>query len=81
MHYFYTFTTKHFNCVFFLLNQELGVEHLRALAALPRLTVLNLQNVFWAEDAEVAPALARLVAHLPRLRVMNAPDDVLVRRL
>lgn len=48
---------------------------LRAL----QLTVLNLYQVLWAEDA-VTSALTMLAASLPHLRVLNVPTYVLVRR-
>lgn len=52
--------------------------HLGMLAALPRLTVLNVYHVDWAEDAG-KPGLGQLVARLPHLRVRNLPSDVLAR--
>ena len=53
------------------------MEHLRLLAALPRLTVLNLHRMTWAEDAiSAGPTL--LATSLPRLRVLNVPDQALV---
>lgn len=51
--------------------------HLRALANLSGLIVLNLGAREW-EDARVKPGLDFLVARLPRLRVFNAPAHVLV---
>jgi hypothetical protein len=54
------------------------MAHLEALAALPQLTVLNLFDVRWEDDA-TGFGLAWLAVRLPRLRVLNAPDTVLVR--
>jgi hypothetical protein len=51
---------------------------MRALAALPKLSMLNLYTMPWAEDA-VKLGLGRLVARMPQLRVLNASHDVLVR--
>ena len=51
---------------------------MQALAALPRLSVLNLRHVHWAEDA-VKMGLPWLAARLQRVRVLNAPQDVMVR--
>ena len=59
-------------------EQGIGASHLRALAALPRLTQLNLYHLHWAGDA-VQLGLGWLAAQLPRLKVLNCPDDVLVR--
>jgi hypothetical protein len=59
--------------------QGIQASHLRALAALPQLTLLNLIRVHLAEDAVVLGGLGWLAARLPRLRVLNAPADVLVR--
>lgn len=54
------------------------MEQLRALAALPRLAVLNLYGTTWTEDAvSVGPTL--LAANLPHLRILNAPHEALVR--
>jgi hypothetical protein len=58
--------------------QEIRGSHLRALAALPHLTKLNLYHLRWAEDA-VKLGLGWLAAQLPRLRILNAPSEVLVR--
>ena len=58
-------------------GQAIGAGHLRAVAALPRLTVLNLYHLRWAEDA-VNLGLGWLAARLPCLRVLNAPRNVLV---
>ena len=59
-------------------EQGIGVSHLRALAALPNLSMLNLARLPWAEDAiKLGPGY--LVARLPHLRVLNASQDVLVR--
>ena len=57
--------------------QVLDSMHLRALSQLPRLRVLNLYFLHWAE-AVVSTGLTLLAAHLPRLRVLNAPRNVLV---
>ena len=59
--------------------QDIGASHLRALAALPQLTLLNLIRVHLLEDAIELGGLGWLAARLPRLRVMDAPADVLVR--
>lgn len=59
-------------------EQGMGVSNLRALAALPNLSMLNLYRLPWAEDA-VKLGLGWLVAHLPHLRVLNASQDMLVR--
>jgi hypothetical protein len=60
------------------MTQGLGAMHLRALASLPQLIVLNLDTVNWAEEC-LELGLGWLVARLRRLRVLNAPNDVLVR--
>ncbi len=44
--------------------------HLRALAKLPDLTVLNLVAMEW-DDACVTPGLGWLVARLPHLRIFQ----------
>ena len=54
------------------------MSHLRAVAALPRLMVLNLYNVCWTGKA-ITMGLASLAALLPCLRILNAPSPVLVR--
>ena len=59
-------------------TQGLGIEHLRLLAALPRLTVLNLRHMTWAEDA-VGAGPTLLATTLPHLRVLNVPGRALVR--
>jgi hypothetical protein len=51
--------------------------HLRALAALPRLRVLNLHFLHWAEIV-VSTGLTLLTTSLPRLRILHAPRHVLV---
>lgn len=48
------------------------------LAALPRLTVLNLYHTTWAKAA-INSGLSVLAANLPRLRILNAPSDALLR--
>jgi hypothetical protein len=58
--------------------QGLCVAHLHLLAALPRLTVVNLYFLDWANDA-IGAGPTLLAASLPRLRVLNAPSEVLVR--
>jgi hypothetical protein len=58
--------------------QGLGVEQLRVLTALPRLAVLNLEFMTWAEDAiNTGPTL--LAANMPHLRVLNVPYRAQVR--
>lgn len=57
--------------------QGFNTTHLRALAMLSRLTVLNLYFLHWAEPV-VSTGLTVLAAHLPRLRTLNAPRIVLV---
>ena len=52
--------------------------HLRALAGLPQLTVLNLYFLHWAESV-TSTGLTLLANSLPRLQVLNAPEHVLVR--
>jgi hypothetical protein len=52
--------------------------HLRALAGLPQLTVLNLYFLHWAESV-TSTGLTLLANSLPRLRVLNASKHVLVR--
>lgn len=59
-------------------GQGVGVSHLRALTALPRLVMLDLYHLPWAEDA-VELGVGWLVARLPRLRALNAPPEVLVQ--
>jgi hypothetical protein len=54
-----------------------GVRHLRALAALPQLVVVNLYHLTWA-DERTSDALTTLVHSLPHLRVLNAPFYALV---
>ena len=54
------------------------MEHLRLLAALPRLTVLNLYHMTWAEDT-ISMSATLLATILPRLRVLNIPGRALVR--
>jgi hypothetical protein len=56
------------------------MEHLRVLTKLPKLAVLNLYDVPWAEDT-FCTGLTLLAAALPRLRVLNAPTEVLVRTI
>ena len=51
--------------------------HMRALAELPELAVLNLGAMEW-EDACFKPGLDWLAVQLPHLRVFNAPSHVLV---
>ena len=58
--------------------QGFGATHLHALAALPRLSVLNLRHVHWAEDA-VRMGLPWLAARSQRLRILHAPQGVMVR--
>jgi hypothetical protein len=57
--------------------QGFDTTHLRALAMLSRLTVLNLYFLHWAESV-VSTGLTLLATSLPRLRVLNAPRNVLV---
>ena len=59
-------------------EQGIGVNHLRALAALPSLSMLNTYCMPWAADA-VKLGLGWLVVRLPCLRVFGAPHEVLVR--
>ncbi len=48
------------------------------MAAVPRLTVLNLYHMTWTEDAiGVGPIM--LATNLPHLRVLNVPGRALVR--
>jgi hypothetical protein len=61
-------------------GQGIGVSHLRALTALPRLVMLDLYHLPWAEDA-VQLGLGWLVARLPCLRALSANPEVLVRPL
>ena len=59
-------------------SQGLGIEQLRVLTALPRLAVLNLEFMTWAEDAiNMGPTL--LAANMPHLRVLNTPYRAQVR--
>jgi hypothetical protein len=60
-------------------EQGLSGSHLRALAALPQLTMLNLIRVHLAEDAVELGGLGWLAAHLPRLRVLDACTHELVQ--
>jgi hypothetical protein len=59
-------------------DQEIEMEHLRVLMALPQLRILNLYHTRWEEDTNCT-GLATLLAGLPRLRVLNGPKAVLVR--
>jgi hypothetical protein len=58
--------------------QGLGAGHMRALARLPQMKVLNLYDTIWQKDA-IALGPEWLTARLPRLQVFNAPANVLVR--
>lgn len=59
-------------------DQGIGASHLRALAAMPQLRMLNLSNLKWTEDAvNLGPGW--LVARLPSLRVFEAVSRLLVR--
>ena len=58
--------------------QVFDAMHLRALAGLPQLMVLNLYFLHWAESV-TSTGLTLLADKLPRLRVLNAPEHVLVR--
>ena len=62
-----------------LIIQVLSVKHLKAIGALPRVKVLDLRSMDWAEDA-ISTGLTPLVANLPCLRILDVPDRVLVRQ-
>jgi hypothetical protein len=49
-------------------DHRFGKRHLRALAALPQLVVLNLDDVRWEEES-LSMELRLLVESLPHLRV------------
>lgn len=58
--------------------QGFGAGHMRALAKLPQLKMLNLYDMVWQRDA-IALGPEWLVSRLSRLTVFNAPATVLVR--